>query len=289
MDAIILNDGSERMRYRDPAIPLYIVHSNLRSLPNMAFLCHWHEDVELLLPLRGHLTYNVNGQSIQVEEGNAIFVNARQLHASQSTDGSDCQYLCVCFRPELLCANEAIRDRFVLPILANPELPWVLLRPEDERHAPLLDLLKALPEEPAQAMAALGQLHLFWQKLHEAFGDAATSDEPIPVEPLRRMLTFIRTHYQERITIREIAQAGGVCRSKGCQIFRQYLQTTPNEYLNSFRLEMSAEMLLSTTRSITEIALECGFSSSSYFSQLFTARKGCPPTMYRQAPLTQKA
>lgn len=132
-------------------------------------------------------------------------------------------------------------------------------------------------------MEALGLLQIFWQRLHKQFGDAAPGVASSPAEPLRRMLTFIRTHYQERITLQEIAQAGGVCRSKGCQIFCHSLQTTPNEYLNSFRLEMSVELLVSTSKTITEIAHECGFSSSSYFSELFAQSKGCSPTAYRQA------
>lgn len=283
MEAFFMSDGSERMRYRDPAIPIYIVRSDLLSLPNMVFLCHWHEDVELLLPLQGYLTYNVNGRSIRVDEGCAVFVNARQLHSCQSADGTNCQYLCVCFRPELLCANAAVRDRFVLPILTNPELSWLLLRPENPANSSLLDLLRALPTETGREMEALGLLQIFWQRLHERFGNTAPSAASAHVEPLRQMLTFIRTHYQERITLQEIAQAGGVCRSKGCQIFRRYLQTTPNEYLNSFRLEMSVELLSGTSRTVTEIAHECGFSSGSYFSELFAMRKGCSPTTYRRA------
>lgn len=283
MEPTFMNDGSERMRYRDPAIPLYIVKGDLVSLRNMTFLCHWHEDVELTLCLNGYQTYIVNGQSIRIDEGCALFVNARQLHSCHTTDGSDCQYLCICFRPELLYANAAIRDRFVLPILTNPQLPWLLLRPENSAHEQLLELLKALPTAAGREMEALGLLQIFWQGLLGISGSVSSSDESTPVQTLRQMLTFIRTNYQERITLQEIAAAGGVCRSKGCQIFRKYLHTTPNEYLNSFRLEMSIEMLIGSSKSITEVAHECGFSSSSYFTELFTMRKGCTPSAYRNS------
>ena len=281
MEPTFMTDGSERMRYRDPSIPLYIVQGDLVSLRNMVFLAHWHEDIELMLCLKGYQTYNVNGQAIRVDEGCAIFVNARQLHSCQTTDGTDCQYRCICFRPELLCANAAIRDRFVLPILTNPQLPWLILRPENPDHAPLLNILKALPPEAGHEMEALGLLQIFWQGLHGLSGGTESGGESAHVQTLRRMLTFIRTHYQERITLQDIAEAGGVCRSKGCQIFRECLQTTPNEYLNSFRLEKSMELLTGTALSITAIAQECGFSSGSYFSELFAKCKGCSPTAYR--------
>ncbi len=281
MESTFMSDGSERMRYRDPAIPLYIVQGDLISLRNMVFLAHWHEDIELVLCLKGYQTYNVNGQSIRVDEGCAIFVNARQLHSCHTTDGTDCQYRCVCFRPELLYANTAIRDRFVLPILTNPQLPWLMLRPENPAHAPLLDILRALPSEAGREMEALGLLQIFWQGLYGLSGSLEAEGESAHVQTLRRMLSFIRTHYQERITLQDIAEAGGVCRSKGCQLFRECLQTTPNEYLNSFRLEKSMELLTGTVLSITAIAQECGFSSGSYFAELFAKCRGCSPTAYR--------
>ena len=42
------------------------------------------------------------------------------------------------------------------------------------------------------------------------------------------------------------------------------------------------ELLKSTDMTITEIADACGFSSASYFTELFTRQKGCPPKAYRK-------
>lgn len=98
----------------------------------------------------------------------------------------------------------------------------------------------------------------------------------------KQMLDFIRTHYQEKIALDSIAAAGGVCRTKCCQIFRQHLGRTPNDYLNSFRPEKGMQLLKSTRMSITEIADACGYGSASYFTETFTRMKGCSPTQYRK-------
>ena len=57
---------------------------------------------------------------------------------------------------------------------------------------------------------------------------------------------------------------------------------TPNDYLNSFRLEKSMELLRTTDMTATEIAFHCGFNSASYFAEIFKKQKGCSPKEYRK-------
>ena len=65
-------------------------------------------------------------------------------------------------------------------------------------------------------------------------------------------------------------------------MFKQYLNMSPIDYLNSFRLEKGMELLRQTDLSITEISSACGFSSPSYFAERFLMAKGCTPTQYRR-------
>ena len=65
----VLQDGSERIHYSNPFIPIYACRGNLRGLSGMAALCHWHEEVEFLLPFKGHLYYNINGARLLIPQG----------------------------------------------------------------------------------------------------------------------------------------------------------------------------------------------------------------------------
>lgn len=289
MSLTVLRDGSEHIHYRDPSIPFYVSKGDLRTFPNMTALCHWHEDVEFLMSIHGHLTYNVNGTLVTIEEGDAIFVNARHLHYGFSADGTDCDYVCVTFRPQLLCVNEEITNRYVMPVLTSPHFSYLILRQTKTEHQPMLTLLSRIcsiyqTPMPGIELEELGYLFHLWKELHllaASYIDSTPStDTNILIQ--KQMLEFIRTHYQERITVDSIAAAGGVCRTKCCQIFRQYLDRTPNDYLNSFRLEQGMELLKSTKMTVAEIAELCGFSSSSYFTEMFTKHKGFPPKEYRK-------
>ena len=130
----------------------------------------------------------------------------------------------------------------------------------------------------------MASLYTLWHGLYGLaegqIGEEVSTDSNVLIQ--KRMLDFIRTHYGEKLTVDAIAAAGGVCRTKCWQIFRKYLGQTPNDYLNSFRLEKGMQLLKSTRMSVTEIAEECGFSSASYFTELFTRQKGCTPTQYRR-------
>ena len=84
MNLTVLQDGSERVRYNDPQIPIYISRDYLHSFTGMSPLSHWHDDVEFILPFQGSQYYHVNGTQILVPQGSAIFVNARQIHHGSS-------------------------------------------------------------------------------------------------------------------------------------------------------------------------------------------------------------
>lgn len=289
MSLTILQDGSECIGYEKPAFPVYVRPGDLKEFPNMTALCHWHEEVEILIPLRGYLSYNINGTVVTVEEGSAIFVNSRQLHFGFSADGTDCQYVCIAFQPRILCANEEVQNRYVTPLLTSQGFTHMVLQKKDPHHAPLLNVISRICDlgenrPKGHEMLLIANLHLLWYDMfllaEPQIGEELSTDANVLIQ--KQMLEYIHTHYREKINLEDIAAAGGVCRTKCWQIFRKYLDQTPNEYLNSYRLEKGMQLLKSSSLRITEIAELCGFSGASYFTELFTRQKGCSPTVYRR-------
>lgn len=289
MNVTLLSDGSEILRYREPAVPLYTEPGTLSQFTNKTALCHWHEEVELLIPTQGSLHYRVNGQETVIHTGDAIFVNSRQLHYGFSADGSDCDFFCIVFAPHLLCANDALQRRYILPILSHTGAPYVLLQKGTPAHAPLLAPLQTLAAAREQPLAGrelevLGLLGQFWQGLYDLLRPslARTWAADPDSQAMRCMLEFIHRHYAEHLSLEQIAQAGHVCRSKCCRLFKRYLGHTVTGYLQSYRLERGLALLKEAELSVAEIAYACGFCSASYFTELLTRYKGCPPTAYRK-------
>ena len=98
---------------------------------------------------------------------------------------------------------------------------------------------------------------------------------------IRKMLGFVFEHYGERISIENLAESANISQRECYRIFRDRLHISPVEYINSYRIQIASQMLISTEKTITEIGQACGLGSSSYFGKVFKAKMGCTPEQFR--------
>ncbi len=68
-----------------------------------------------------------------------------------------------------------------------------------------------------------------------------------------------------------------------CRLFRKYSQETPNQCLSRLKLNRAAELLLTYSKPINEIAREVGYADPFYFSRVFKKRFGCSPKDFRES------
>ena len=77
-------------------------------------------------------------------------------------------------------------------------------------------------------------------------------------ERLLTMLAFIQTHYDEKLTLEDIAAAASVSKRECLRSFRAGIHRTPMEYLTDYRIDMAKKLLRTTDLPITQIALQTG-------------------------------
>jgi len=82
-------------------------------------------------------------------------------------------------------------------------------------------------------------------------------------------------------TIASLAKAAGVSRSVLAERFRHYLNESPMAYLTRWRLQMGAQMLVSTSHSVAQIAPEVGYESEAAFNRAFKREFAVPPARFR--------
>ena len=100
---------------------------------------------------------------------------------------------------------------------------------------------------------------------------------------VRRVMAYIHEHYADPMSRTDLARQVALSEDYLTACFRKELGVTPITYINRFRINQAQQLLLDTDKSITEIALDVGFSDSSYFSRVFRREVGLSPTDYRQA------
>ncbi|WP_144982127.1 helix-turn-helix domain-containing protein [Halomonas sp. C22] len=98
---------------------------------------------------------------------------------------------------------------------------------------------------------------------------------------LSRILSKIEGEIKSSIFIDELAEEAGLSTSHFIRAFKQSTGYAPYCYISNCRLSYAKSLLKSTSMSITDISLECGYSSSSHFSNTFRQKMGTTPKRYR--------
>ncbi len=290
----ILQDQSEHIRYNNPALPVYVRKGTLRQFPQYSAQCHWHEDVEFLMPVKGYLSYRINGQNFPIGPDEIIFVNAGQLHYGYSSDGSDCEYYCIVFHPKVITENKCLYEQYITPVTENLECANFLFSAGNPSTGQMRRLLSQIYDlyqcqKPFRELIGIQLLIEIWMLLYQLIAEKEIVSDTAPDKDKtaqKDMMRFIYNNYMNKISLNEIASSGGVSRTKCCQIFQKYLHRSPIEFLNLYRLQSSMGMLSETTDSITEIAYACGFETPSYYSETFKKYKGCTPREFRVSKIT---
>ena len=95
-------------------------------------------------------------------------------------------------------------------------------------------------------------------------------------------LRFIRRHYNESISLSDVAEQINVNKSYLCDVFKKETDMTITGYITKLRVEKSMELLRTTDMKVYEIAMEVGYKDYTYFSQIFRKYIGISPAEYRK-------
>jgi AraC-like DNA-binding protein len=231
-------------------------------------------------------------------KGDGIFVNTNQLHfgaAEKPDETTECVFRCLRLNPSLLCAHPYIENRFVNPLLYDGRFEALFFPAQAAgwcvqallRIKALMELTLRSPDDSALEVQSrffdlLSLLYANTVALRNAAGDI---EKAVPYRDdltIKRMVAFIQKHYNEKITLNEIAYAGPVCRSKCCRLFKQTFKESVFDYLLHFRIRKSLNLLTDKTLSITAVSSASGFSAASYYGEIFKRILGMIPGEYRR-------
>jgi AraC-like DNA-binding protein len=88
-------------------------------------------------------------------------------------------------------------------------------------------------------------------------------------------------------TVEDLAREVGLSRTRFAERFRHFIGDSPIAYLKKWRLKVGAEALISTEKSVAEIAVAVGYGSESAFNRAFKHEYGSPPAVFRKSRRSQ--
>ena len=152
----------------------------------------------------------------------------------------------------------------------------------------LLPLLKRFMIEADSAMPgseavrmALG-VEICHSLIRSRIGTPVPKDRLAERVEVNRVIEHLHGHLGDKVTVETLAEVARLSPSHFTRVFRKELGRSPMEYVQGIRLERAKKLLLAGDRSISDIALECGFGSSSYLSACFQKEYRMTPREFRK-------
>ena len=285
----INKQGRELIDHGTSLFPVACYHDDLikQSVP-----WHWHDELETFIVSEGTAMITAGEKKYIVKQGQGMFINSGILHAAWDKDCSVCRIHSITFHPRLVggSLDSIFWQNYVQPLLANPILKTIYFDGSEPWHKEALHAIElawqSCANEPFgyefQVRSALSELILHISAYQPIMSKPPSEKALRNSNRIKLMLQFIQTHYSEQITITMLANAAMISESECLRCFRNVIGTPPIQYLKQFRIQKAAELLISTTETVTEIGAQCGFQDTSYFIKSFREQKKCTPSEYRK-------
>jgi AraC family transcriptional regulator of arabinose operon len=104
------------------------------------------------------------------------------------------------------------------------------------------------------------------------------------IETSRRQL---ESSFAKRQSLEKLAKAAHLSKSRYSHLFKRQTGEAPMEFLEAVRIRRAKELLFISSKTLPEVAEDCGFGNVFYFSRVFKKREGLPPGAFR-ASLARK-
>ena len=116
--------------------------------------------------------------------------------------------------------------------------------------------------------------------------DGVTTHSTPLTPPIIEALYYMEKHYPDKLSLETVAEISGFSPAHFSKVFQSQLGKSYSEYLSDIRLKHVQELLLTTKKSITEIALETGYTYPGNLTEQFKRKIGMTPIAYRKHKVT---
>lgn len=256
---------------------------------------HYHKEAEIALVLRGFVNYKIYHQNFHAESGDIIVVDTQDLHYIY--DSSD-DVILLTFYIDM----EAFSDLY-------PNIEFMIFACEEFneeaslRHQKLQNKIAFMAHHLAEMMTLCQNSntadHQLTAKLHEIvymmvnqfqgffienneFRYGGDHTNPLNLERLARIISYIDSHYDEKITLSDLAEKEHLNMYHISHLIKETTGLSFQNLLNYMRLEFAEKLLNEEKLTLTQISECCGFSSPSYFNKCFKQWYGITPVQYKK-------
>ena len=240
------------------------------TMPKM----HYHDYYEIYYLISGERNHFVGDKFLTVKQGDFVVIRPEIPPKTGGLSGTRA----------LICFNEEFLSKW-LTLGAQKELlsffDKTFIRPDVEHQNEILNIVNELEKanqigDDPKIFSSLLRLLLILNQSKTAISEASTS-----TIILQKAMEFVQKNYANLNSLDEVAKALFVSKYHLCHLFSKYVELSFNNYLTKIKLKNASQRLLQTDDSISKIAIDTGFSTSTYFCQVFKKEFGVTPLKYK--------
>ena len=289
------------------------LNTNIRMYINEIdadFPPHWHTDIEIIYPTVGTYKVNCQSRSYFLEEGDILLICPAAIHEIFTTGPTGSRiYVQADFSKSISlkeieaafrnmapalhiraasCPGEIYRTlcgyiHDIRKIYFRSAPPVDLSEGEDMDH--LLSYTGLEPFEEVEIYSILMRFIALAGKNLSLINNQTAPAVHVSTRrdriPLSSVCAYLAEHFTEPVSLEDIASFAGYSKYHFERIFNEYTGETFYQYLQQKRINFAQTLLSNPMLSITDIAYQAGFASSTAFTRAFRKSTGYTPSQFR--------
>ena len=235
----------------------------------MADISNWHHNIEILYFVEGCGEVICDMEAEEVCEGDIFVINSNSIHSVKTDDVV--RYYCLIIDKKFCDSNgiECSKRLFTKKIKNNSIA---------EKYQKIVDVFKKRTAF-YKTRIRVSVLDLLVSLVEDFSAENKNCDGDKQTEIIKRVIEYINDNYSEEITIDGLSQFAGYSRAHLSRQFKKATGLSIIEYINYIRCTNAHTMLVGGSMTVSEVALECGFSNMSYFSKIYKRVIGKLPSV----------
>ncbi|MDR2547603.1 MAG: AraC family transcriptional regulator [Lachnospiraceae bacterium] len=254
------------------------------NVESEAYPPHCHTPIEFIVPLEKGYRVICSNRTFDLQVGDTLLITPGSLHSMPAAAGRRLIFLVdssvlhgiMGISATLTSFSPALHvDHHASPKLSR-RVQRLLLEMAEEYYADAPLHEAAIYARIIEILVLIHRHHVFPASLPENGGRKAEH-----IDLLLTICDYINKHYDEDLTLDQIAGLSGFSKYYFSRLFKQYTQMSFYKYLNNKRIENATRLLIDDRLSITDVAFRCGFGSSSAFTRTFKTVHDCTPSEFQ--------
>lgn len=277
-----------------------LLHYSIHENNSREFPAHYHDFIEIIFGVSGSFSVSIYNRDFTINEGDMILINVNEVHAFHFD--KDCEYYCLQFDPMATFSSPtyATGAKYIIPFLASQAADpksgdsySLFASKEDLEGSHISGLVKDFYQEYTKRNTGyelairsdIYRIFLWYLRRMEESGLSLSQTTNIRQEDIVRLqsvLDYIRENYMHPVQVEKMAKMCNMSYSYFSRFFRHCMGQTFSDYLLYVRLMEAEKLLFTSSRSISQIALDTGFSTPSYFITQFKKHRHTTPKQLKQ-------